>query len=170
MLVRGNQTFHTPHKKVQDKKTYVYIRGLCRYARTITPDPTYDKWSICLYPRAEDMPKVHELINQGIRNKLKMDDDGHYITWSRPIKIEKKNGTSIPLDPPKVVDSNGVELAEFIGDGSDTTVKLETYGGPGPGGRGSYKAARLEAVQVHTLVPWKTTKEVEEKNEQPAPF
>lgn len=141
------------YKPVNEKTEAVYISGKARYARTINPDPVYEKWSIAIYPPQSEMPKVHDLLNKGIRNKLKKDDDGYFITFSRPLKIKLRNGQVKPMEGPKVIDKDGKIITDFIGDGSDVTVKLETYGGPGPGGKGSYYAARLQGIKVNSLVP-----------------
>jgi hypothetical protein len=135
----------------------VYITGKCKWARTTLPDPTYEKWSIAVYPIAEDLPKLHKLISEGIRNQLKKDDDGYYMNFSRPIRIKLKTGNVMPMEAPKIIDKDGVIFTDIIGDGSDVTVKLETYGGAGPGGKGSYKAARLGAVRINHLVPYTKT-------------
>lgn len=135
-------------KLIKEKSLEIFIRGKSKWSRTIVPDPTYDKWSITLYPVSTDMPKIDDLLRKGIRNKLKKDDDGHYMTFSRPLKLKLRTGQEKPLDPPVVIDKDGNPFSEPIGDGSDVEVKLETYGGPGPGGKGTYYAARLLGVKV----------------------
>lgn len=143
-----------PRWEVKGGTDPVYVTGKARWAKLINPDPQYEKWAITVYPINEDMPKVHKLISDGIKNTLKKDDDGYYITFSRPIRIKLRTGMTKPMDAPVVIDADGSVFSSAIGDGSDVTVKLDTYGGPGPGGRGSYKAARLAAVRINNLVPY----------------
>ena len=154
----------TPQKNVLDDRSRfrvmggvepVYITGKCKYARLSNPDPVYEKWSIAVYPADQaDLDKIKKLKEEGIKNELKKDDDGYYMTFSRPLKIKRKTGQVQPMEAPVVTDKEGVIVTEMLGNGSDVTIKLETYGGAGPGGFGRYKAARLAAVRVNNLVPY----------------
>lgn len=145
----------------EEKKEYVsrgtipvYITGKCKYARTKKPDEKYEKWTITVYPDETSMKEVYKLIDEGIKNKLRKDEDGYNISFGRPTFIRSKKGPDIPLAAPIVMNKDGVVIEDLIGDGSDVTVKLETYGGPGPRGVGRYKAARLAAIRINNLVPY----------------
>lgn len=164
----GQNKFRTP-------KEFIYITGKCKFARTVNPDPTYEKWGITIWPKDNvELNKLNKLKSDGVRNELKKDDDGYYMSFSRPIKIRTRAGKIIPLEAPVVIDPEGVVFNDYIGNGSDVTIKLETYGGPGPGGIGKYYAARLESVRINDLVPYTTEQlpEAEQRqvrglNEQP---
>lgn len=143
----------------------IYITGKCRWARTYAPDTTYNKWSITVWPADTiELNKIQKLKAEGIRNELKKDDDGYYMTFSRPIVIETRDGRKIPLQAPKVINAENTVITDLIGDGSDVTIKLDIYGGPQRDGRGKYKAARLDSVRVNNLVPF-TKKELPEREQ-----
>lgn len=144
-------------------KDYVYITGKCRWARTFNPDPTYEKWSITIWPANNvELAKINDLKTKGIRNDLKKDDDGYYMTFSRPLKIKLRNGGVKVQTAPICVDKEGKVLTELIGDGSDVTIKLDTYGGTGTFGK--YFAARFDSVRVNNLVPY-TSKSMDEESQ-----
>jgi len=112
----------------------------------------FNKWGITLYPDAPSLQKVNKLIEEGIKNELKKDEDGYYISFSRPPEIKRKDGYKSALGPPSVIDKEGHAFDGNIGPGSDVGVKLETYSGPTPGG-GRYKAARFSGLKIYNLVP-----------------
>lgn len=127
----------------------VYIRGQAKYCKLGAPDQ-WGKNSIRVYPDTESMNKVHKLISDGVKNKLTKDDDGYSITFSRPMSIKTKTKGEVLLEPVVVTDEEDHILEDkFIADGTDVTVKLETYGGRSPTGFGSYKAARLAQIKIH---------------------
>lgn len=134
---------------------FIYLKGKISWVRYITPDPVYQKWSITLHPDDESLKIVQDLIlDKGIKNKLKKDDDGHYfVNFSRPTE-RKIKGKTIGLPPPVVVDANNQPMENIaIGNESDGTVKIEVYNHPTPtGGRGW--AARWVALRVDNLIPY----------------
>jgi hypothetical protein len=131
----------------------VILQGKCKWAHVRKPGKFGD-WTIDLYPNEESLTKVKTLIEEGIKNQLKKDDDGYYIRFKRPLTIQLKNGQRSPLEPPQVLNKDRTICTDNIGNGSDVTILLETYGGKAPMGAGTYKAARLKGVKVETLVPY----------------
>lgn len=153
----------------------VYLSGKAKWARTQTPDK-YSKWGLVLYPDAKSLEKIHKLKEEGIKNVLKKDDDGYCMTFSRPTS-KMVRGKVIGMSPPEVLNKEGTRpLGELVGNGSDVTIKVETYGGKTPVG-GTYKAARLASVRVDNLVPFQrdsfnegAQKAIEGLSEQPEPI
>lgn len=134
------------------KEETVYIKGKIKWCKHLRPDPKYDKWSVVLYVTGEDLDKVRELQGEGIRNALKKDDDGWYVTLSRKTSIETR-GKSIPLEPPKVIDRDGNAVTDMVGNGSDGIAKCILWSfNPSPGISG--KALRWEALRVDNLVKY----------------
>jgi hypothetical protein len=130
----------------------VFLQGKVKWARTKIPGQ-YGKWSVVLYPDAPSLDKIQELIKDGIKNELKKDDDGYYMTFSRPLDKTDRQGRKFSFTPPTVVDRENRVLEGMVGNGSDCSIKLDIYGGTRPGG-GTYKAARLDGIKVFNLVPY----------------
>src|ERR1700692_1080021 len=137
----------------------IFLNGKCKWARTKVLSQ-YGKWSVVLYPDAPSLDKIKTLIDEGIKNELKKDDDGYYITFSRPSDRTDRQGRKFTLVPVTVVDNDGRIFNDQIGNGSDIAVKLEVYGGKTPSGT-DYKAARLAGIKVFNLVPYKPEKELQ---------
>jgi len=154
------------------KPHFIYVTGKCKWARMKSPDPRFHKYSITLWPEnLSELSKVQELKSKGIRNDLKKDDDGYYMTFSRPSTIKLRTGLTKVIAPPLMVNKDGELFEDNIGDGSDVTVKLETYGGES--GQGKYYAARLESVRINHLVPYIPAKNEQEDtllNKRPEPL
>lgn len=156
----------------------VYVKGKVSWVKAVTPND-WDKWTVTLHPDAESLEVIRELQADGIKNRMKKDDDGYFIQFSRPTTIELRKGVKTGVTPPEVVDSNGAPLEGVaIGNGSDATVKLEVYSHPTPGG-GRAKAARWAALRIDNLIPFnrdtdypdQDRKEVSEGlREQPQPL
>lgn len=139
----------------------VLIRGRAKFAKLTNLDQ-WGKWSCTIFPDQESMPKVHKLISEGVKNKLRQEEngDGYCITFSRPGKIKTKTKGEVDMDPVIVEDSEGhIMSSPYVEDGSDITMKLETYGGRSGSGFGTYKAARLQAIKIHGM-----------KADRPIPF
>lgn len=145
------------------KNQEIFLQGKVKWARMKTPGQ-FGKWSIVLYPDAESLDIIKGLINDGIKNELKKDDDGYYITFSRPVEKTDRQGRRFPFSPPVTLDKENRVIEDQIGNGSDCGIKLEIYGGPRPGG-GSYKAARLNSVKVFNLVPYNPEESSKDKFE-----
>lgn len=135
----------------------VYLDGKAKFMRLFEPDTKYNKWSLLLYPDEPSLVKIKELIADGIKNKLKLDDDGYNMTFSRvTFREDKKSGITTPLAPPMVKEKDGktnFPRTTRIGDGSDVHVGLEVYDHPQPGTAKRAKAARLRSVRIDNLVP-----------------
>lgn len=159
-------------------KQYVYLKGKAKWARLVQPDMEYNKWSVVLYLDEESQNIFHKLKEApAIMNQMKNDDDGNYVTLSRP--VSRDYGSEIrAFTPPLVLKPDGTPCTELIGNGSDLTCKLEVYGWPARGARRAGRAIRLDSVRVDNLVPYTPKKDfTEEEHEkasglvdQPAPF
>jgi hypothetical protein len=135
----------------------MYLQGKGKYVRIFEPDIQFPRWNLLLYPDTPSLEKIKELQKAGIKNKLKKDDDGYNMTFSRPtFKENKKTGVTIPFSPPYVTDKNDLiwDRTVKIGDGSDLTIGLDVYDHGVPGTTNKAKAARLKSVRVENLVPY----------------
>lgn len=139
---------------------YVYLSGKASWARTNTPDE-WGNWKITLHPDAKSLEIVRDLQADGMKNQLKKDDDGYYVTFKRPTSKEFK-GQIKPFNPPVVTKADGETpfIDGLIGNGSDVTITLEVYEHKTPGG-GKAKAGRLAAVRVDALVPYMGSRDME---------
>ena len=153
----------------------IYLKGKAKWAnRLYVPDIEYKKWGLVLYPDVASLEIIRDLQAQGVKNVLKKDDDGYYISLGRPTE-KVIRGKVVPFSPPVVLDKEGNATTVSIGNGSDVTVKIEAYAHGTPGG-GKAKAIRLQSVRIDNLVPYAqdsfTAAEVEQTAglaEQPAP-
>jgi hypothetical protein len=135
----------------------VYLNGKSKFAHLVQPDHMYNKWQILLYPDDASLKKIKELQSEGIKNKLKKDEDGYNMTFSRPtFRDNKKLGTTTPMAPPLILEKDGSpwERTTLVGNGSDVTIGLEVYEHQQPGTAKKAKAARLMSVRVENLVPY----------------
>ena len=154
--------FGNKHKYTTEE---VYFKGKAKWAnRLYVPDIEYKKWSLVLYPDAEALEIIRDLQAQGVKNTLKKDDDGYYITLGRPTE-KVMRGKVVAFTPPLVLDTEGNQTTSPIGNGSDVKVKMEVYSHGTPTG-GKAKAMRLQGVQILNLIPYDrdsfTTEEVEQ--------
>jgi hypothetical protein len=138
-------------------KEFIYLKGKAKWARLQTPDPTYNKYNIVLYPDTESLEKIRELQAGGIKNVVKKDDDGYNVNFSRPASKLMK-GKVVGFTPPEVRNADNTPFDGRIGNGSDVTLKIEVYGGKAPTGQ-SYMAARLEAIRIDNLIPYQPTEQ-----------
>lgn len=142
---------------------YIYIRGKLSWCRTNTVNP-WGKYTCTVHPISEDMPLVYKMQEEGVKNSIKKDDDGYFITYSRPSEKTDRLGRKFGLAPVQVMDKDGKEFHENIGNGSDGTVKLEVYRHKTPGG-GEAKAARLMAIRVDNHVPYEANRDMQKDQE-----
>lgn len=133
---------------------YVYIQGKVSWVKYVTPDPTYNKWSVTIHPNEEGMKIIQQLqMDKGIKNQFKKDEDGYYMQFSRPTE-RKIKGKIIGMTPPIVLNKDGTPMdGVAIGNGSDATVKLEVYQHPTPTG-GKAHAARFAGLRIDNLIPF----------------
>lgn len=138
---------------------FVYLKGKGSWIRTQTVNP-WGKWTCTLHPNpGEDLEKIRELQAQGLKNLMKKDDDGYFITFSRPTERVDKLGRKTGLAPVEVMLPNGQKYDGLVGNGSDVTIKLEVYEHKTPGG-GKAKAARLAAIRLDNLVPYEPNRDM----------
>lgn len=139
---------------------FVYVTGKAKFFRHMVPEEFMGKssWKHTIYLDQKSLDIVRELQVEGIKNRLKKDEDGYYMTFSRPTKMtwkDKKTGEekSTPFEPPVVrLKSENKLFTGDVGNGSDIETKLEVYSHGTPGG-GKAKAARWLATRVDSLVP-----------------
>lgn len=144
--------------------TEIFLSGKCTHNWLVTPDTKFDaqgKWSITLHPDPESLAKIQELKErkngvEGIMNHLKKDDDGYYMTFTRPCqKIFR--GIPTALLPPVLLDADNKPLTiTRLGHGSDVTLKIEVRTYPIKASGGTGRATRLVAVRVDNLVPFES--------------
>jgi hypothetical protein len=157
---------------------YIYLTGKAKWVKVITPNK-YDKWSMDLYPTPPSYDKIVELKSKGLKNHLRKDDDGYYMTFTRPTsKIIR--GKLQGFQPPIVLDKNGLPIGKpSIGNGSDVTIKAELYEYKIPLSKNEKGiACRLESIRVDNLVPFETKRDFDEDqksqisglSEQPEPL
>lgn len=136
---------------------FVAFQGKCKWAKLDVPDTAFSiegKWSIRLYPTQESYDRILELKQEGIKNHLKKDDDGYFITFSRPTQKLFK-GRLKAFEPPAIEDKDGTPLPRTtrIGNGSDVTVTIEVYYFTTPQ-KTEGCATRLATVRIDNLVPY----------------
>lgn len=135
------------------KNEEIYVRGKTKFA-FVNRLNQFGKWVVGIYPDNESLGKIKKLVEEGIKNELKKDDDNQYwIAFSRPPDKTDRQGRKFSLNPPVVVDKDGRAFSGGIGNDSDVALKLEVYGGKTPIGT-PYKAARLGGVKIYNLVPY----------------
>lgn len=134
------------------KTEYIFVKGKTKWFRAAQPDPKYEKWSHVLWLDNESLEKIRELQARGLKNLLKKDEDGYYISLGRPTN-RKINGRITGLAPPEVIMADGVTPLRNVnvGNGSDVTTKLEVYEHKTPGG-GKAVAARWLSSRIDNLV------------------
>ena len=128
-------------------KTY-FFSGKCKWARLNIPDEKYKRYKINVYLDEASKKKFAE---SGSMLEWRRDEDGEFITFGRP-ESKLMRGEIVKFGPPEIVDSNGVALEEYVGNGSDVTVKVSIY--DYTFGKKVGKGTRLEAVRVNNLVPY----------------
>lgn len=170
------------------KTDYVYLKGKVKWFRASKPDD-WGNWKTDLYLVPESLEKVRELQTassgvSGIKNTLKKDEEGYFITLRRPT-AKTIRGKLVGFTPPEVLDGTKTlpdgtnpPLGEVaVGNGSDVTIKLSVYQHGTPGG-GKAKACRWEAARIDNLVPYEgksdftegEKEQIEGLSEQPAPL
>jgi len=142
------------------REDIVYLKGTIKWCKHIRPDPTYDKWSVVMYVDGPELDKVREWQALGIKNKVQKDDDGWFITLSRKTSLQFK-GTIKGLQPPRVVDPQGIPIDKPVGNGSTGVAKCILWMSklyPG-------KNLRWEALRVDNLVEFDPEKDFVDKGE-----
>lgn len=140
---------------------FVYLQGKTKWFR---PNQLNDwgKWSHVIYPNAESLEKIRELQAEGVKNVIKKDDDGYFVSIGRPSEIRRKTASGVKivgLKQPEVVDRDGQPNQNMsVGNGSDITTKCEVYSHGTPGG-GKAKAMRWLSTRIDNLIPYEPTRD-----------
>ncbi len=129
-----------------------FLRGKSKWANVIVPGK-FAKWTIDLNLDNDSLTKVLAWKKEGIQNHITKDDDGYWVTISRPIKWKGRDGVEQPMAPPSVLNAdNTVYTGTKIGNGSDVEVKVELRSFTVPISKQAGKAMRLVGVKIHDLV------------------
>lgn len=148
----------------QSKTDYIDFQGKCKWVRTKGLNP-WGKWTATLWLTPESLEVFRDLQTQGVKNHLKKDEDGYYVTFTRSFEKEYKDKLGmtrkIGFTPVEVYDRDGTPFDGLIGDGSDLTVTAEVYTHGTPSGAKA-KAARLKTIRVDNLVPF-TREDLDER-------
>jgi len=121
--------------------TTYYFTGDCKWAKVYKPDDKYKKYGIDV-----ELDEVQQKEYDSLRMKGKA-REGYVSFSSYPDK--KKGG---PAHKPEVVDAEGKPFEEMIGNGSNVTIKIETYPYDNEYGKGN--GHRLLAVKVNKHVKY----------------
>lgn len=123
----------------------LYFNGKARWAKLYVPDEKFGpKYSIELQLDEENLAKYKAAGCMGNPSK---DGEGYY-TFRRTKTMLTRKGQLKEFGPPKVLDKEGQPTTVSIGNGSDVTIKVETY--PTEKGVGT----RLVSVRVDNLVEY----------------
>lgn len=143
------------------RTTNVYVKGKLSWVRPDKPDP-WGNYKATIHLDQESLNIVKKLCDEGLKNRIGQDEDGYFVTFRRPTQKVIK-GKVVAFSPIEVLDGTKEKLpdgsyfpwkGEAIGNGSDGVLKLQVYEHPTPSG-GKAKAARLEAIRIDHLVPFK---------------
>jgi hypothetical protein len=169
------------------RSEYVYLKGKAKWFRHTRPDE-WGNWKHDIYLDDASVDLIRELQLtkggvSGIKNVLKKDEDGYYMSLRRPTQKIMK-GKVVGFQPPEVLDgattlpdgSNPPLRDTTVGNGSDITTKCMVYQHPTPGG-GQARAMRWESTRIDNLVPYEGRSEFTEQEakmvdgliEQPKP-
>jgi hypothetical protein len=142
---------------------YIYLTGKAKWFKHQTPNKFGD-YSHDIYLNDESLLKVEELKKgkgnvEGIKNSIKRDDDGSYISLRRP-QSKTIRGKVVGFTPPEILGRDGLPLHDIlIGNGSDITTKCEFYTYKKPFGEGRGSAVRWASTRVDNLVPFSTQRD-----------
>lgn len=146
------------------KEEEVFLKGIIKWCKHIKPDMTFPpgKWSTVMYIEGLELEKVREWQALGIKNSVKKDADGWYITLSRRCSINAKNGQVVGLDPPFVYTMEGenkIPVTSLVGNGSTGVAKCHLWKfNPQPNISGT--AIRWDSLRVDNLVPFDPDKDM----------
>ncbi|SRR5258708_2733048 len=145
---------------------FVYLQGKTKWFRNKTPNQ-WGRWTHDLYLSPESLVKFRELQDStkevtGVKNHLKKDDDGYYISITRPVE-KTYAGKRTGLVPPAVLDAESIEFDGLVGNGSDVTTKVEVYMHHIPASKGMAKAMRWVSSRIDHLVPYEGLRDRAEK-------
>lgn len=144
-----------PARKYSGNTKILLISGKLSWHNLSIPT-TEGEWKCTIYPNADGLIEINKLKEEGLLNGLRKDDEGYNMTFKR-VQKKKIKGNEVTFTAPVVVDKDGKPLDGMgLGHGSDCTIKLQVYRYNKPGMTGvKGTAARLEAVRIDNLVPFK---------------
>lgn len=137
---------------------FVYLQGKSKWFKHQQPNK-FGSWSHDLYLDPPSIDKFKALQEargntEGIKNTLKHDEDGYYVSLSRPTS-KTIRGKVVGFAPPEVLDRDGLPLRDMlVGNGSDITTKLDYYTYKKPIGSSRGSAIRWASSRVDNLVPF----------------
>lgn len=139
----------------------VFLKGKIKWCKHIKPDSMYNKWSVVMYINGPELDKAREWQAMGIKNTIKKDDDGWFITLSRKCVITVK-GRDVGMAPPNVFTVEKgpdgdveVPVLEAVGNGSDGVAKCILWSSKNYPGRN----LRWEALRIDTLLKFDTKRD-----------
>lgn len=139
------------------KTSIIYVQGKVSWFRASTVNK-WNKYSVQIHPNPKDLEIIRDLQGEGLKNVIKKDDDGYFVSFTRPVTKEYKSGKIQSFAPVQVFDKDGNPFEGNVGNGSDATLKIEVYEHETPGG-GKAKAARWVSARIDNLVPFEVEKD-----------
>ena len=132
---------------------FYYFTGPCKWAKVYTPDDYKGekKWKINLYLNKDTKKTLRET---EVPLKIREDEDGEYVVFSRPVSRQFKDELK-EFTPPKVIDKDHEGITALIGNGSTVTVKISVF----DTSKGA--AHRLEAVRVDNMIEYEEQEQEE---------
>ena len=126
-------------------KTY-YFTGPCKWAKVYQPDDYKGdkKWKVNFYLNKETKKLLKE---SGVQLKIRDDDDGEFVVFSRPVERQYQDEVK-EFKPPKIFNKELEEIEDLIGNGSVITAKISVFDTAKGTGH------RLEAIRVDSLVKY----------------
>ncbi len=123
-----------------------FFSGTCKWAKIHQPDTKFgEKYLIDLYL---DPASLDLFQKSGSRSKVRQDEDGTFIKFSRNRWQKDKEGKDMDMGPPDVLSHDNKPFDKLVGNGSKVTCKVEVYDS-------KYgKGTRLAAVRVDEHVPF----------------
>jgi hypothetical protein len=146
------------------KEEEVFLKGIIKWCKHIKPDMTFPpgKWSVQMYIEGLELEKVRMWQAEGIKNSVKHDNDGWYITLSRKCSLTTRDGKVRGLEPPFVFTMEGenkIPVTTLVGNGSTGVAKCHLWRfNPEPHIKGT--AVRWESLRVDNLIPYDPDKDM----------
>lgn len=117
---------------------YNYFKGIAHVAQTKKPN-SYGAFTVCL--ELKDEAEVEKYKKSGIQVDLSTDNK----VWFKRPNQKLINRELVTLGPPRVLNTDGNDIDDLIGTGSEVVVKVRSY--PTMKGTGH----TLDAIQVIKL-------------------
>lgn len=151
------------------RTVYLDLSGKGNYVNVTRVDD-YGKWGCMLYPNPESIDKIKKMKEgwfegvEGIKNELKLDENGEYMRFGRKQKHETRTKTMV-FPPPLLLDKDGKTPLQntLVGNGSDITITIELYFFKKPN-KGLGSATRLQAIRVDNLIPYEGARDMSQSD------